>query len=125
MKSKKVVGLPYVNIDVLDKPRKIKFDYNAISDAEATMNMGIAEIFAAERLGFRVARNMLWAGLKWEDKTLRLEQVGDMLQTYMLGGGSMADISAFIIRGIAASGLFKSGGEDDGDEGNEQAEAGK
>lgn len=126
MKAKKPAGLPYVNIDVLDRPRKIKYDYNAMSDAEATMNMGIAEIFAAERLGFRVARNMLWAGLKWEDKTLRLEQVGDMLQAYMLGGGSIADISSLIIQGIAASGLFRSAGsEEDDDEGNGKAEAGK
>ena len=90
----------------LDRPRRLRFDYNALSDVEEKAGMGIGAILSEQRIGFAMTRVLLWGGLKWEDRKLTLEKVGELLQAYFQGGGSWDDIIATIFQAVNASGLF-------------------
>lgn len=106
-----------VNIE-LDKPRRLKFDINAFSDAEEALGMSMGAAMKTN-MGFRSIRALCWAGLKWEDRGLTEERVGTILQKHIEGGGSLEAVSLKVAEAIAASGLFKA----DDDEGNGTAEA--
>lgn len=105
----------YVSVE-LDKPRRLRFDINAISDAEEELGTGIGKALQM-RAGIREIRALLWAGLKWEDRGLTLERTGYILQDYLNNGGSIDDVSTWIGEGLLASGLVKKD-----DEGNTEAE---
>lgn len=108
----------YVNIE-LDKPRRIRFDTNALCDAEEALGVGIGAMLN-QQVGFRVIRALLWAGLRWEDRGLTLERTGALMQRYIEAGGTVESLAEAVTQALLASGLFKTGA---GDEGNSKAEA--
>lgn len=108
----------YVNIE-LDKPRRIRFDTNALCDAEEALGVGIGAMLN-QQVGFRVIRALLWAGLRWEDRGLTLERTGVLMQRYIEAGGTVESLAEAVTQALLASGLFKTGA---GDEGNAGAEA--
>lgn len=69
---------PYEN----GRIRNLKFDVNALADFEQETGMGFAQLMR-QRAVFASARAMLWAGLKHEDRGLRVEDVGNLLSDYM------------------------------------------
>jgi hypothetical protein len=95
----------YVNIE-LDKPRRLKFDYNAICEAEDKAGMGIIDMMKEENFGFRSIRALMYAGLRWEQRNLTVEMAGQLLQSYIAKEGTMAEIAGIITEAIFASGLF-------------------
>jgi hypothetical protein len=105
----------YVNIE-LDKPRRIRFDVNALSDAEEALGMGLGTVMQSQ-LGIRMIRALLWAGLKWEDRGLTLERTGTLIQKYLENGGDLGALGETLTRALMVSGLFESS------EGNSEAEA--
>ncbi len=105
----------YVNIE-LDKPRRIRFDTNALCDAEEALGVGIGAMLN-QQVGFRVIRALLWAGLKWEDRGLTLERTGTLIQKYLENGGDLGALGETLTRALMVSGLFESS------EGNSKAEA--
>jgi len=107
---------------VLDKPRKLRFDINALSDAEEALGMGLGALMRSQ-MGVRAIRALLWAGLKWEDRGLTLEKTGDIVQKHIESGGNLEGLGESISRALLASGLFDS--EDEDDEKNTKAEAAK
>ncbi|GAB6153737.1 hypothetical protein JCM17380_24870 [Desulfosporosinus burensis] len=64
----------------LDKVRHLKFNLNALITAEQITGKKLSELSQSGE-GFDLAflRAMLYAGLKWEDKELTLEDVGDLI----------------------------------------------
>lgn len=90
----------------LDRPRHIKFDFNSLADTEKVAGVGLGAIFAEDRIGFNMTRILLWGGLKWEDRRLTVERVGEMLQDYFQGGGSWEEITAKVLEAINACGIF-------------------
>lgn len=64
----------------LDKERRLKFNLNALIIAEEISGKKLSELNAEEG-GFDLSflRAMLYAGLKWEDRELTLEEVGDLI----------------------------------------------
>ena len=105
----------YINIE-LDKPRRLRFDINAIADAEEELGTGIGKALQM-RAGIREIRALLWAGLKWEERGLTLSRAGSILQGHLSAGGSIEDVAGWIGEALQASGLVQQG-----DEGNEEAE---
>lgn len=106
----------YINIE-LDKPRRLRFDINALADAEEELGTGIGKALQM-RAGIREIRALLWAGLKWEERGLTLSRTGMILQGHLSsGGGSLEDVAGAIGEALEASGLMQEGGE-----GNEEAE---
>ena len=61
----------------LDRERHLRFDLNALELVEDTTGLSIGEVGANMKMG--TLKAMLFAGLKWEDKKLTLEQVGAMV----------------------------------------------
>jgi hypothetical protein len=66
---------------LLDRPRRLRFTMNALSDFEEHARTGIGKMLTEQSLaGLRLA---LWCGLKWEDRTITPEKAGDILQRYI------------------------------------------
>lgn len=65
----------------LDRVRTLKFTFNAFAEFEALTGKSIQQVFQdQEALGFGLMRQLLWAGLIHEDKTLTVEQAGDLME---------------------------------------------
>lgn len=77
---------------VLDRPRRLRFGFNADSAFEEATGQTLSGIMfragqaenkesgsACTVIGFRLLRAMVWAGLRHEDPTLTIEAVGDLL----------------------------------------------
>jgi len=64
---------------ILDRPRRLKYGFNAMCEFEGKMGKGIAEALNEKNIGFQSARALLWAGLIWESPELTLEQAGDLI----------------------------------------------
>ena len=64
----------------LDKVRHLKFNLNALITAESITGKKLSEL-SSEGGSFDLSflRALLYAGLKWEDKELTLEDVGDLI----------------------------------------------
>lgn len=95
----------FVPID-LDKPRRLRYEINAFSDAEEAMGVSIG-VALKSNMGIRNIRAMLWAALKWEERGLTLERMGVILQRYLEAGGTLEAVAEAITRAIMLSGLVK------------------
>lgn len=69
---------PFVMIE-LDKPRRIRFDTNALCEVEEYLKKPLSSIDYQKELGIKELRLLLWIGLKHEDKTLTLQKVGELM----------------------------------------------
>lgn len=89
-----------VSID-LDKPRRLRFDLNALADAER------AGVTFADGLsfGFHTLRTLFWVGLKWEDRGLTEQRMGQILQDY-LEKNSLDKLAETLAEALNASGIM-------------------
>jgi len=97
----------YVAIE-LDKPRRLRFDINALADLEETMGATLPAIISGG-VGIRALRALIWAGLRWEDPGLTEVRAGELLQVHLERGGDLAEISKAVHDALAASGLLRPG----------------
>lgn len=98
---------------VLDRARNLRFNINAIGDADHYLRATMTEVLrqAFEGYGMRVSdtRVLLWAGLKHEDRHLTIERAGELIEQAIDNGMTMAELQLKIGEAIAASGLFGGG----------------
>ena len=96
-------------ISFLDKPRSLRFDVNAMSDAEELLQNSVFSVLSDPNalLQFRVQRILWWAGLKHEDPTMTLVKAGLLLQQAIEDGADLAVTSSALNQALAATGLFK------------------
>lgn len=92
----------------LDGERHLRFDINALADAEEALGVGLGQALQS-RAGIRELRALLWAGLRWEDKKLTLERTGEILQEYVESGGDLTAVAEALTKALAASGLIHEG----------------
>lgn len=85
----------------MDKQRHLKFGINAMIELEKITGKPLTNFES----GFSIAdlRSTLYVGLKWEDKSLNEEIVGDLMDDYIQFYG-MEDLSKKL--GEAMSGAF-------------------
>lgn len=72
----------YSTLIVLDKPRHLRYTFGVISDFEQAIPGGFMNLFKMSyqgENGFRVLRDILYAGIKWEDNSLTIPDVGMIL----------------------------------------------
>ena len=62
----------------LDRSRTLVIDFNALCEAEGVLGHTIAR----QEVGLSELRAIMWAGLRHEDSTLTVKQVGDFIGTY-------------------------------------------
>lgn len=68
----------------LDKPRTMKFDFNALIELESITGKPVAEIFTNSNWNFAMVRDILYVSLIHEDDTLTVKQVGSMIEVSRL-----------------------------------------
>ncbi len=88
----------------LDRMRHLRFTPNAIADAETAMGKNLLAIVAEG--GVRATRAFLWAGLKWEDRSLTLEKVGILIEKWM-ETHEYPELETKVVEGLRADGWFK------------------
>jgi hypothetical protein len=94
---------PFIMVD-LDRPRRLRFDANALVAVEEVLGRPLQEIIppdegrASRQVGFREMRALLWAGLLHEDPQLTLQQAGELLDLKQ-----MNDIMAKVNEAITAA----------------------
>ena len=64
---------------ILDRPRRLKYGFNAMCEFEAKMGQAIGEALSEKNIGFQTTRALLWAGLIWESPAITLEEAGEMI----------------------------------------------
>jgi hypothetical protein len=97
---------------LLDKPRRLRFDLDALKDLEAAMGaMPLGTIHSQlGKLGLTAVCLALWAGLKHEDATLTPKLTTKILQSYLQGGGSISTVIETVSTAIDECGLFHAEG---------------
>jgi hypothetical protein len=64
----------------LDKERHLRFNLNSLILVEDLTGKKMAEFSDEKAMSLKVLRALLFAGLKWEDKDLTEEQVGEFVE---------------------------------------------
>lgn len=87
---------------VLDKPRALWFDLNALAELETALAQDIPDFSLASiselQLGnARILRALLWAGLLHEDPTLTILEVGHMVTPQHVGSCATAVSKALTV----------------------------
>jgi hypothetical protein len=67
---------------VLDRPRKLVFNFNALALIEETLGISLQTTPNPFTLGARGLRAILYAGLKKDDPTVTVEQVGEFFDEF-------------------------------------------
>lgn len=71
VKNKKIVTIE------LDKERHLYFNLNSLEIIESLTGKSITDI--GENMDFKTLKILVYAGLRWEDKKLTVDAVGDMI----------------------------------------------
>jgi hypothetical protein len=98
------------SVDItLDKPRRIRFDVNALDSLEQVLGgMPIGEMIGKmARASVHVAKMALWQGLRHEDRNLTLDRVGNMIQGYLDAGGEIGDLNDKLFEALYGSGVIR------------------
>ncbi|MFK7695407.1 hypothetical protein [Paenibacillus sp. HJGM_3] len=111
----------YVEVELGGSTRQLRFDFNAICDIEEKFGKGVAAIFSEEQIGFNLVRLFYWAGLKWRDRGLTVERVGQMLYKEIEAGQNLNDLLQPIMKALKQSRVLGEMKEASGDEGNGQS----
>jgi hypothetical protein len=91
----------------LDRVRRLKFDCNTLSDADAHFNHKLLHILRYDPVVFDTLRVLLWAGLKSEDPTLTLEKAGVLMDVWCQKGNTQNDLAEKVVEAINESEVFK------------------
>ena len=96
----------YVEVELGDSVRKLRYDFNAVVDLEDYFGKGIASILSQEQVGFQALRALYWAGLKWRNGKLTLQQVGLWLQQEIESGTGLDRMFEPVVKALEVSGLL-------------------
>jgi hypothetical protein len=90
----------------LDRPRRLRFDVNALAELEMALGgQSFSEVLSGE-MGLATIRALLWAGLRHEDRGITLERAGLLMQKAIEGGTPLTDILAKVSEAVTACGIF-------------------
>src|SRR5690554_3833088 len=89
------------------KEWRLRYDFNAIADAEEKVGLGIGAMFSDDRAGLSSIRLLVWAGPKWRERGLTIERAGSMIEEYMVEGGSLEVLMEKVRIAMQQSGLLQ------------------
>lgn len=92
---------------ILDRPRTLRFDANAIADFEVEHECSIADVIFAKRIGFGSIRGLFWAGAKHEDRRLTLERAAQILEDFIASGGKLQEVTDKVLDAAQNSRLIQ------------------
>jgi len=91
----------------LDRERQLKYDMNALCDADDVGGDKVTDLVFGRHMGVSALRVMLWAGLKHEDPKLTLKTTGDLMQAYIeREENGLVELLEKVREGLNASGLL-------------------
>lgn len=100
---------------VLDRPRTVRYTFADLKGLQRALGKPMAQVVAdMGQLDVVALQHVLYAGLRHEDKRLRLDDVGEMIQKFIDGGKTLGDIYYVVNQGLVESGFF---GREEGDRG--------
>jgi hypothetical protein len=112
-------------VGVEEKRRYLRFDLNALADFEQEVGMGFPMLMQSRAI-FAATRALAWAGLKWQDRTLSIQGVGDLIQQFVDKGGDMSEVLGACMKAAQDQGaLGKNKPEEDLDLDLPESEEGK
>jgi hypothetical protein len=88
------------------KMKRLKYDFNALADAEEVSGMGLFNMLSQDKIGFNTIRLLMWAGLKHEDRGITTERAGMIIKAMMGEGHDLDSIMNLILSALNKSGLF-------------------
>ncbi len=97
----------------LDKPRKLRFNHNAMADIEEATGVGLQK-FITRQQSFAFLRRVLWATSRWEDPLMTLEAAGDLMDAYMTPkeqggqGGNIDELADVCVEACRKAGVMRS-----------------
>lgn len=104
-----------------ERKRYFRFDINALADFEQEVGMGFPQLMSS-RAVFAATRALTWAGLKWQDRTLTIQSVGELIQQFITAGGSIDEVLGAAMKAAMDQGAIgrpaADGDEDEDEEGN-------
>jgi len=106
----------YVEFEAGGKLYKLRYDFNAIADLEQRAGAGVVKLFNEEQIGFNTIRMLVWAGLKWSNPGLTVEDAGRVVVAFISDGNTVEDLSANITKALNTSGLFGKPDDEKGDD---------
>lgn len=80
---------PFVIVE-LDQPRKLRYGMNQLVALEEALGVPLSEL-GRVKMGVKELRLFLWAGLSWEDPSLTLEKVGELVDEAKLTYEELAE----------------------------------
>lgn len=105
------------------KVRRLRYDFNAISELEEKLGITIGQLMSADhKSGFREIRGFLLVGLKWENRALTPEKIGELIQKHIDEGGELSLVMDKCTEALKRSGLFGKPREDAADPTKEAGE---
>ena len=84
----------------------LRYDFNAIADIEERAGQGVGSLFAEEKMGLNTIRLLVWGGMRHIKKGWSVEAAGLEIQTYLLQGGTIQELTEKIAAAVEKSGLF-------------------
>lgn len=101
----------------LDRTRHLRYDVNAIADLETELGSGLSEIFDEKNVGISTIRAVLWAGLKWEDRSMTILKAGILMTEYLeVEGNTFEGLAEIVVSGLTTAKWLSNGDEvQDGD----------
>lgn len=102
------MGVNTVEIVLDGKTRSLKYDFNSLADMEEKAGIALTALLSEGVAGFRSIRLLLWAGLKWENRGLTLERIGNMLQKDLIeANGNLEYFITVIGKALEKSGIIR------------------
>jgi hypothetical protein len=112
----------YVEVELNGKTRLLKYDFNAVADIEEYFGRGIGAIFSETQVGLNTIRVFYWGGLKWKEKGVTPQVVGNWLGAKLQEGENMETLMRPIFKALKLSGIMGSELGDDEEEENDYEE---
>jgi len=103
----------------MDKERMLRYDTNSLVLVEEHLGVGLGGLVFSGKIGIKMLRAFLWAGLRWEDSKLSPKEAGVLMDLYYKNGGSHERLGEAVERALALAGFGKSEDEGGGDEGKQ------
>jgi len=84
-----------------DKPRLLKFGARALVQLEEDAGKPITDLL--DSITIKSIIKILFHGLKWEDKELKLDEVGDLMDSAIEEHGDFATVSKMLVETLVSS----------------------
>lgn len=88
-----------------DRPRPIRFSWNAICDFEEAYKKSLPKAFS-EDVGPRLLTYVAWVGMRHAEPNLTLEQTKSRINRYLENGGDIGQLSTDLVKALVDSGVL-------------------